>query len=71
VPRLSKTINRPNDDNLSKNRAFGGSSQIKSTCEIAPGVKTMSNSPSPTTWYAIFTSPLCANRVVGTTITRL
>jgi hypothetical protein len=37
-----------------------GTDQTSSTWETNPGTKTRSNGPSPTTWYAMLTSPLRA-----------
>ena len=49
VPRLSNRINRHHSAMAPKYRARAGSSQIRSTCDIAPGTYTRSNGPSPTT----------------------
>ena len=60
VPRLSKTITRANCASQRSNLVSVGSAHWKSRCETQPKVKTRSIGPSPTTWYAMLTSPLLA-----------
>jgi len=61
VPRLSKTIRRQKDAIRSrKARCTPPGSKARSTFEIPGGIQTTSNGPSPTTRYAMLTSPLCA-----------
>jgi hypothetical protein len=55
VPRLSKTISRANDAMRSRKAANASrngvsASHMSSTFETAPGMRTRSNGPSPTTW---------------------
>ncbi len=65
VPRLSNRISRANDASREKKRACSGSSHWYSRWEANPGAKIRSRGPSPTTWYATWTSPLLAYRVSG------
>lgn len=60
VPRLSNKINRENDASRRKNRANGGHYHATSKFDTGEGENTRSNGPSPTTWYAMYTSPLRA-----------
>ena len=55
VPRRSKRITRPSPPSRAKKRATVGWSQSDSTAENVCGTKTMSRSPSPSTWKAIET----------------
>ena len=58
VPRLSKRISLGRTTRAATSRAPTASSQPSSTCWTNPGTRTRSNGPSPTTWYAMLTSPL-------------
>lgn len=61
VPRFSKMIRRANDAIRRMNSAGDPSHATSLTVEtIQPLTKTTSNGPSPTTEYAILTSPLLA-----------
>ena len=67
VPRLSKVIRRENEARRARKRASIGSSQARSTWETQPGTYTRSSVPLPTTWYAMWSSPLRAYSVFGCT----
>src|SRR6266403_790997 len=60
VPRRSSMMSRENDASRVRKRAYEGSSQAYSTWETQPGTRTRSGPASPTTWYAMWTSPLFA-----------
>jgi len=65
VSRLSNRISRPSEASPRKNDAATGSSHHRSRWLMMPGTKMMSRSPSPSTWYAMCTSPLRAYCVTG------
>src|SRR3989304_1993136 len=65
VPRLSKRIRRKNEASLRKKSAGGPSHATSSEESTHPAMNTRSIGPSPTTEYAILTSPLFAYRTSG------
>jgi hypothetical protein len=65
VPLLSNNINLEKDANFFRNLTMEGSSQKTSIFDIQPGTSTKSLVPSPTTWYAIWMSPLLVYLVSG------
>ena len=60
VPRLSNGSAGRTTRAAGVNAASDGICHASSTCETNGGMWTRSNGPSPSTWYAIETSPLLA-----------
>src|SRR5262249_44445095 len=71
TPRMSNSTSREKEASRSRKRAQGGCSHMISTFDQMPVAGRRSTGPSPTTWYAMWTSPLFAYAVSGTSVMSL